>query len=353
MAKFDFDVAVAFAAQSGETYDPTLDAISATLSGDPDGTDDGLLLGDPESGIGESGLSLTYAPDRRDKGVVAGSFTRPLSDWLKLQVPTFSFSFPFCGNRGTTTATPVDADFTPLTGVDAILQGAGMVGTAAAGTGWIYNFGAAEKFSSLVYFFGNRLELQSCQCSSLSIEFTPGSIPVATAEIVVGSVKDPTDDSFAAVSLPTLDYGAQASVSAPVIESVGHSWQNSKGFQSLTLTITPATELVPDSNEPNGETSEQTGRESTIEATLFADDADQVHELKQAFATSAGDLDALSFTVGTAASGSDPALAFSVLALQPELVDGTPDKLGSKAGNQVNLILRGATANSELSLNFI
>ncbi|MGH7338734.1 MAG: hypothetical protein ACREI7_14225, partial [Myxococcota bacterium] len=80
MAKKAFDVAVGFATQPAEgTYNPALDAIAATFAGNPAGTDDGLLLGDPESGIGGSGLSFGLGRVGRDKATLAGSFTRPLS----------------------------------------------------------------------------------------------------------------------------------------------------------------------------------------------------------------------------------------------------------------------------------
>lgn len=357
MSKFDFDVAVAFATQTQEgSYNSTLDTISATLDGDPDNTDDGLVLGDPESGIGESGLDFTAGRRSRDKAVLAGSFTRPLADFLAAEVRTFSFAFPFCGNRGDTTATPVDGDFVPLVGVDALLEGAGLVGAAwGAGVGHSYKFGSPDPFSALIYYFGNRLELLDCRLNSLAINFTPGSITIATADIAVGSIKDPAAKGFSVAALPTLDYGPQATVSAPTIESVAHAWQATRGFQSLVLTITPDIQDIPDSNATDGILKEPSGRETTIEATLFADDAssNEVYELDQVLATVAGDLDALTFTVGTPeTTGSLPAVAVKILVPTPELDETAPQKLGSKAGNTVSLLARNAVANEELEFQF-
>lgn len=356
MAKYDFDVAVAFAPQTAEgTYDTTLDAISATLDGDPDATDDGLVLGDPESGIRQSGLDFRVGRRRREKAFVGSSFTRPLDDFLAAEVRTFSFSFPFCGNRGTTTATPVDGDFQPLRGIEAILNGAGIVAAAwGSGVGYSCKFGSPNPFSALIYYFGNRLELLDCRCSSLTIDFTPGSIAVATAEIQVGSIKDPAATPVSVVSLPTLDYGPQATVSAPTIESVANGWSATRGFSTLALTISPSIQDFGDSNATDGIVKEQDDRETTIEATLYADDAGsgEVYELDQIFQTSSGGLDQLSFQVGTDASGSDPALATQILVPQPMVDETGPDPVGSKAANTVNLIARNDAANDELEIIF-
>src|SRR3990172_6906205 len=97
MPKYAFELAAGFMPQVDEaTYNATLEAITTAWAGTA-----GLLLGDPESGIGESGLSLTIGRSKRDKAFLAGSFTRSLADFLKAEVPSFEFSFPFCGSRAT------------------------------------------------------------------------------------------------------------------------------------------------------------------------------------------------------------------------------------------------------------
>lgn len=347
MAKFNAEVAVAFATQSAEgTYNATLDAITTTLT-----AADGLLLGDPESGVNSSGLSFGAQRGKRDKGFVSGSFTRPLSDFLKAEVPTFTFAVPFCGNRADTTATPVDGDFPALTGIDALLEGAGMVGTNwASGVGYSYKFGsAALPISALVYINGNRLELLDCRCS-LSIAYEAGNIPILTATIEVGSIKN-----HAEASLPsTLTFGEQATVSAPTITAVANQWQDSRGFQTATLSIAPAIEAISDSNQLTGEVKEQTDRTVSLSATLFADDTtNRIYEYSQLTETSAANLDPLSFTVGAAAVGSDPALAHTISIPTPELDTWTPDAFGTKAGADVNLIARNTVANEELEIIFI
>lgn len=358
MAKFNFDVAAAFAPQSAEgSYDSTLDAVTTVLEGIPGvgNTDDGLLLGDSASGIKGSGLDFTAGRRRRIKAPVGTSFTRPMADFLAAEIPSFSFAFPFCGNRGTVNVTtPIDDDFAPLRGVEAILNGVGLVAAAwGSGVGYSLKFGTPPPFSALLYASGLRLELMDCRCSSLSFEFTPGTITIATAQIVVGSIKDPTAAGFPVATLPsTLDYDAQATVSAPTIETVGNAWNGTRGFTTLVLTITPNIIDLPDSNATDGIIKEQDGRETTIAATLFGDDSgsDEVYEVDQLFQTADSGLDQLSFEVGSAAGANTAALAVQVLAPKPEAIDVSPVPLGTKAGNTVNMVLGHGTANSELEI---
>lgn len=354
MAKRDFEVAVAFAPQSAEgVFDATLDAAAATLSGVPGGTDDGLLLGDPGSGILESGLDIALGRESLDKALLSGSFTRPLSDYLRTSIRTFSYSFPFCGNRGNASTPAVDADFRPLRGMEALLNGAGLVGAAyGSGVGWSFQFGSPQKFSSLVYVNGLRLELLDCTCSGFRISYTPGGIPIATADIAVGSIKDPTDDSFAVAALPTLDYGPQATESAPVIESVGNFWEAFKGFSAFELAITQDTSEVPDSNSPNGVVVDASGRTVTATGTLYEDDANGVHEARQVFADSAGDLDALLFNVGAAAGDGEVMRRHGIIIPAPEVDEITPNAIGDKAANEISFVARSATANEELTILF-
>lgn len=346
MAKFDFSVAVAFATQTAEgTYNSTLDGITTTLL-----AADGLLLGDPESGVRQSGLALTLGRRKRDKAFIGSTFTRSLSDFLAAEVRTFTFAFPFCGNRGTASSPPVDGDAVPLTGIDALLEGAGMTGSAwGSGVGHSYVYGSPNPISALVYYFGNRLELLDCRCS-LAIEFTPTSIPIATATIEVGSVKN-----HAVAAIPsTLTYGDQQTVSAPVIQAVGNAWQDTRGFSTLTLNIAPSFEDIPDSNAATGLVKEQTDRETRIEATLFADDSvDEGYEYSQLIEASQGNLDPLAFTVGDAMTNGSVVEAVTVSVPEPEADEASIAALGTKAANDLTLFGRGTAGNDELELIFV
>ena len=353
MAKSDFEVAVAFATQSGEgeaSYDATLDAITDTLV-----LADGLVLGDADAGVRGSGLSLALGRKRKDKAFVGASFTRSLSDFLKAEVRTFTFAMPFCGNRGDATNPIEDADGIPITGLDALLEGMGMQGTAWAGAdiGHRYVFASQNPISALVYYFGNRLELADCRVAG-SVLFVPGSVPILTAGIEVGSIKDHS----LAVLPTTLTYGVQQSESAPVVEGVALVWRTDDdprvgGFSTLTLNITPSFATIGDSNAAQGEVKEMEDREVSIEGTIFEEpDTDAGHVYEQLTATAIATLDPIDFLVGTAMTADNPVKAVGITMPDPEPDEVTIAALGTKAAHDVKLIGRGASANTELEIIF-
>jgi hypothetical protein len=351
--KKDFGVACAFAPQVAEgDYNDTLDTSTTPLT-----AAQGLLLGKSGTGIGDSGLNFGLARVSEDKSVLPGTLTRPLSDFLKQTAPTFSFTFPFTGNRVTIAGAPADADFIPLTGIDAILEGVGLVGAASVSdpaVGHKYTFGSPYPFSSLIYCNGERAELEDCRCSSLAIVYTPGGFAIATATIVPRTVKD-----VSAADLPaTLTWGEQASVSAPKVETTVHTWGVERGFSVLTLTITPAIAEVPDSNQTDGIVIEIDSRVVTIGATMFTDavGSGEIYDSDQIEAAAEGTLDQLSFQVGTTGADTLPAEAHQIQVPLLELQTSDQDKLGSKAATTISAIARGAAAgsgNDELEVIFL
>jgi hypothetical protein len=346
MAVFNAEYLVAFATQTDtDAYDPTLDAIAGTII-----ASDGLLLGDAESGVKGSGLDLTLGRSFRDKAFVSGTFTRSISDFLKAEVRTFTFALPWVGNRALATATPVDGDAVPLAGMDALLEGAGMVGTAwGAGVGHSYVFGSPQPISALVYHSGNRLELMNCRCS-LAIDFEVGGIPILTATVEVGSIKD-----HALANIPgSTTYGPQQTVSAEVVEGISNDWGDTRGFSEATLAITPTFEDIPDSNQTPAVRIRQTDREVQFSGTLYADDtSDDGYEYSQMIEPTQANLDQLSFQVGASmVDDSTPAKAIQVLMPDPELDEMTPVPLGDLAGNTVTLNARGTAGDDELEIIF-
>lgn len=356
MAKFNFGVAVAFGAQAAEgSYNDALDAVAATLSfSETPGADTkkaGLLLGAAGNGVRDSGLALSVGRGSAIKGFLGSTFTRPLSDFLKAEIPTFTFAFPFVGNRADAAATPVDADATPLDGIDALLEGAGLLGAAwGSGVGWSYKFASPAPMSALVYYNGNRLELLDCRCV-WDIDYPLGTIPIATVAVSVGSIKERT-----LAALPTLTFGEQASVTAPKVETVGNQWQDVRGFSEGALAIGPNIEDIGDSNAAGGFVKEQTDREVKFEGTLYGDDTvDKGYEYSQIIAAAEAALDQLSWQVGANMTGNNPAEAIQVLMPFPELNEKSIEALGTRAGYGVELVARGTAAgggNDELEIIF-
>jgi len=347
MAKFDFEVACAFAPQVAEgTYNATLDAITTALT-----SANGLLLGKSGTGIGDSGLSFGLGRAFEEKSVLPGTLTRPLSDFLKLTVPTFTFVFPFCGNRADCSNPPVDGDFVPLTGIDAILNGVGLTGSASGTPGHKYVFGSPHPFSSLIYCNGERAELEDCRCSSLVLSYPPGGFGIATATIVVRNVKDVT-----AAALPTtLTWNEQASVSQSKVEEVAHTWNVARGFNEMTITITPNIVETGDSNQTDGIVVEIDSRAVTVAGAIFTDSTAKAYDSTQLQETDQANLDQLSFQVGDDGTALNPAQAHSLTLPKPEMQQSEQAKLGARAGRSATATARGdstGAGNDELEIEF-
>lgn len=349
MSKYAQSVAVGFNTQSSEgTMNSTLDGISASFA-----DTDGLILG-TSTGLRDSGLTFTWGRGRRDKSPISGTFSRPLSDFLRAEVRTFDFAAPFCGNRATASGSPADSEFDPIVALQALLTGTGMQGSNwGSGVGRVWGFSSAAAasvpISSLVYASGMRIEMKDCRVSKAVFNFTSGDIPILTSSLAVGSLNStPTE-----TALPgTIDYGEQASVSAPRIVGIGNDWGPTRGFESLTITIDNKIDEVPDSNATDGFFYDPADREVKIEATLFKDDSDENMEYTQMVLESAGSLEALTFTVGTAATAGSVIKAFSVSIPYPEVDEEAFETLGSKAAGKVALIARGSSGNDELTFTF-
>lgn len=354
-------VAAAFAPQSAEgTYETTLDGISATLGGDPNGTDQGLLLGDANEGLSKSGLTFAINREIDEQAVYAGSYSRGLGSLLRPNVNRFQFAFPFCGSRRTTAGTPVDNDFRPLIGVGGILQAAGLLSAAwGSGVGHEAVFSAsAMPASALIYLWGNRYELLDCRARSLEIAFEGGKVPKATVDLAVGSIKDPAATPISVASSPTLTYGAQSTVIPPVANAVGFLWRGenpSVGLQEITLSIQNQVSEFGDMNQTYGIVQEIEDRTVEIQGLMYVEgnSTKEVFEFEQILADAIGDLQAMSWQIGTAAGASSPAKAVYVSLPSPEVIDIDYRNLGSKAAIQVTARARASAANGELAIRFV
>jgi hypothetical protein len=339
--QYDFLLGAAFGAQTTRgTADATIAALAGALT-----EADGLILGDPDSGVGETGISFGLTRAFRDKAVVTGSFSRSFSDFISRQVDSFELAFPLKG-AGTTTPT-LDADYQLAAGLDELLAACGLPGAAwAGGTGWAHQ-PASNSLVTAKLWFGDQgtnsiaIVVKDVESSQLALEFTPGSVGIATASLTG------VFESVAIETTPTFDYGLQNTVSAPTIRSVGHNWGLTaalRGFSEMTITIDNESETVPDSNSAAGTVERQTGRTIGIEATIFAEDnADLDFELDQLAETNIASAQQLDFQVGT----SGEANAYQIVVPSPELQSWTPNKLGASQAYDLVWVARSATANAE------
>ena len=337
MAKFDGSTAVAFATQSAEgTYNTTLDAITTVLV-----AADGLVLPTEE-------VKVKFARDEEGPAAVAGSFTKPLGTFKRRTVSSLEVAVQFCGNRSNASNPPVDADFVPITGLNALLQGVGMTGAAwGSGVGQLHVYASPNPISCLLYHNGRRYELLDCRVSG-EINFDSGSVPIFKAKVEVGSIKDQTE-----VGLPTtLTYGVQATVSAPIVESVANLWSTTRGFATLKLSFDQKIDDVPDSNVATGFLKDKTERVTGIDVVIYTDDADEDFADTQLAVTSSGALAQISFQVGASGTASNPMKAVQIVGAQPVILEVEPVRIGSKAADHITAELRHDTANAELEIRF-
>lgn len=349
MASFDGEVAVAFGNQATEgTIDPTIDALASPLD-----TQDGLVLGNKDSGgIAESGIDFRAARAFREAADIAGSFTEQASTFLSERLDLFSISWQFKGNGAIATVTIDDAEFdldlptvvsAGQPGIDTLLQMGGLNGGAwVGGIGWEYLPESASIGSAKFFWSGMAWKLKDL-LANLSFAFAPGDVIIATATIS-GKI-----DGFELIAFPTLDFGNQASISAPVIESVAHGWGGTRGFEELTIEIDNQLRTVKDSNVDDGEVQSQSGRIISATGSIYADSGDidfERSELIKAVAPT----DALTFTVGAVATDTNPITACRFTLTNPEVRSVRPKRPDTRAAHEVELVAVDNVANGEFSL---
>lgn len=341
MAEKAFQIAVAFGVQAvAGTADATIAALAGALS-----ETDGFVLGDPGSGVGESGIEWAIARELQEKADVSGSFTKQPSTFLSEQLETFTIAFPLAG-RGT--AAPVaDADYKPVKGIDALLQACGLAGAnLGTGVGYVYTPAAAQIVTAKLFLGGNYWVVRDC-IGSLELSQPPGEVGIA--KVTLSGVIS----SFGAVAFPTINYGNQASLSAPSVKGVGHNWGIAaalRGFTDATLSIDNEIEELPDSNSSTGKRSRQTGREIALSATILTDSGDIDYERAELVRTSAP-TDQQQWQVGTPGGGG-PANAYRVTLTNPELRKLAPDRSGSSEVMAVELVAVETVLNTEFELLF-
>lgn len=343
MAEIPFQVGIEIGLQNAEgdlnsvVSGATSIAELAAGGGDPAA---GGVLGDPGSGVGESGVDITFTRDDKARAVVAGSFTQQQGEFLREAIESFTVSWVLKGS-GFVSPT-VDANYKLPPGVDALLEAMGLVGAAwASGVGYRYAPGSAKSLTAKVWIGPYAWVLQDCSVSG-KIEFTPAGLAVVTSTIEPGSVA-----SFSSPGFPgTVNYGTLASLSAPVIQGVAHAWSTTRGFNSLTLDFSNSIEELEDSNALTGKRKRATGREITADLTIWADDA-SAFEHTNLVATTAPTTQEI-FTAGT--PGANPANAFTVALTNPQALSMKPAKLQDRLGWEMKLKAVDDTANGEFEL---
>lgn len=350
MGEITFGLGLAIGSQSTlGTADPTIAALSGALN-----VDDGIVLGDPDSGIGETGISLSVERRLKERAAVSGSFTRQPSQFLGVDIATLQIAFELKGNGNTQDATLNDSDYVPAIGVHQILQAVGLTSASwTGGNGQIYTPAAAAIKTAKVWTHQGAFVIKDI-VGSLEVDFTPGGVAIATATL--GGVFDSFDGT---ASLPTFDYATgtlgDQTISAPVLQNLGHFYgigSAQRGFTTARLLIDNQIEDVPDSNATGGVRKRQSGRTISLEASIYSDDGDPDFEVQELQRTTTP-TDDLQFQAGAAAGNGDVIKGFRVRGPNPEVRSWAPDKGGVSGLATVELALVDTAAGGEFELIFL
>lgn len=363
MAEIPFLLGVAVLNQTVRGTPTTMATIGAGAgtAGAIDNVTDGAVLGDADSGVGSSGISISLGKKITEKAVLTGSYTRDFANFVSRTVEAFDIVIPLKGNGETTTGTPAAADFTPDIGIVALLRAAGLAGSASAAL-WRFIPASTDLITAALYFGdvgnnGGRVILEDVEADSLTLAFTPGE--AATAAFALSGVFSSHDEGGTWGANP-FQYANQASLSAPAVKSVAFTWgpdtpaARSIGFSDLSITIDNDAEVVPSSNATSGEVSKQNGRNITITGTIDAVSGELLYEIDQLGESLIANAEQLVFTVGTVATGADTANAYRITVDDPELVKlDQADPLGNSQAWTIELRARSAAANGEFKLDYL
>lgn len=331
-------------------------------SGAIDNATDGAVLGDPDSGIGGTGVTFGLSKALTEKAPQTGSFTRDFANFIAREVATFTFTMPLKGNGETASTPHVAADKTPDLGIIALWRAAGLVG-GASGTAWRYTPTATNLVTAAIYSGisgsnnGVRIIVRDVEATGVTFDFPPGGVGTVTFELT--GVLDSVDESGSWGAAP-FAYGNQASLSAPPIRSAAFLWgpntpdTRAIGFSELSIAISNESEQVPSSNSASGSIGRQTNRIITATAVIDAAAGEMLYELNQLAEPSIANAEAFAFAIGTAAGDGDEVNAYVLTIPTPELVGlEKVDPLGASEAWGIELIARGATANSEFRFDYV
>jgi hypothetical protein len=330
---------------------------------------EGPVLGDYDSGIGNSGITLpTFTRQDQRNPDVPGSFTATASNFERIIADGFEIAFPLKGNGQTASDDPGEArpdaglgvnDF----GVDALIQMAGLTGANSTDTisGWTYDADISAKYGTCKLFInGLQYVFLDCVVENLSLPFTGGETTIATATIRPSSILDVLFPSE--IDTPTVDYGNQSTLSAPVTQQAGFTWglrgTSAGGYSDMTVEVANSVIEIPDSNQATGVRFGLESREITVNGTLYMDNADEaakLYEWTQLNAQDAGDLVNATWQVGDLSPNVGPFTemnAFAVACNGLQLSDFQYDKLGSAGAATINGRCTSDTAGQEFFLTF-
>ena len=326
MADEGFDgLAIAVGVQADST---SINTTIRDLAGAPLVADetDGFILGDRESGDAGSGISSpSLEAIFREVAAVGASRTERADSFQKIDATGFAITFAMQGNGADSGAPDAGAaDMATLfPGYEALYEMIGLIGASGANPIVEYtprhpgSTGGAGADGIIVHgtikcWMGDlAIVFEDVAVSSAVLAPTPGGDVLCTANFLVGATDVANIDD--GIAFPTLTFGAMEDIAAPIVEGVAFkAFNQTRGFESLTITITNEINIFGDSNvDVTGERHAHARRLITVDGRLYINATDSKAAIDNLINTSAP-TDDLSFQVGTAAGASEVLNAFKI-----------------------------------------
>jgi hypothetical protein len=343
MAGITWQTGIAVGIQSAfGTVSPTIPGLGTAVD-----ETDGAVLGDRESGDGESGITLPsivrISRERADLG-----FSRQKDSFQRQEGQGLSIAFELKGN-GSTTTTPLAGEAKPLPGIDAIMESAGLTG--ANGTAPVYEYTPTpnvSNYATIKLWDGDlSFVFQDCIIESLELPQTGGEIVIAVANYRIGQI-----NSIQAETFPTFTYGTMATLSAPSVVSAGFVHGTSREFQEANININNNIEEIPAGNQISGRRLSQTTRRIDFSGLLDDDVAVPLFDYNN-IADTLSNLEDVTWRIGVAAGGTDlvNGVSFDISELQ------TLDVKADRGGDLRQVQIEGqatsvAAAGDEFKITF-
>jgi len=249
----------------------------------------------------------------------------------------------------------------PLAGTDgdecihALWTGAGLLGATGADPTWVYTPATSATYLTIKLWAGDHSWIFQDCLANVTIDLTPGGIGVATFSFEVGSLKTQADGE----TFPTVTYGTQTSLSAPIVQGSGtHVWDSgadadgaAKGLNSYSLSINNNLEKVPDSNQATGERVVLASRDITLASTVWVEAADTDFEYEELIKTTISTVTG-TVQVGTVAVADAVINAYKIEMETPEVTSLKYNKIGDKLVAETTQTAVAASAGAEFTLTF-
>ncbi len=320
---------------------------------------DGIILGDRDSGIGNSGIIIpNFERIQRAVADVSGSFTKQATTFERVDPVGFSITIQLKGNGAT--STPAAGEAKPDPGIDAAFQAAGLVGADGASPLYEYtprilaSSPTTRYVTAKLWVADLSFVLSDAVCESAVFTTTPGGVTLVTLNFQVGA-HDPAADFADGVTLPTFAYGNQASLSAPSAKGVGFTWGTAvspdHGQNAFQLSIDQTITEEDDTNQTTGKRKVVDDRTFAVDGRVFMADVDSDFEYQKAVGTLAPTEDQV-WQIGTIAGASDIINAVKMEINNVELDTVSYDKAGTATIVEFAGKATGTAAGNEFKLTF-